>query len=1025
MLPIRLRFSGLNSYREEQALDFTPMANAGVFGIFGPTGAGKSTILDAITLALYGEVTRSKNKAQGVINMQEKQAYVCYTFQLGESTYQVERVLVREKDKEFSARVKSCRLVRLDDGAVIASDKTDLVNAAVIDLIGLKSEDFLRSVALPQGQFDKFLRLGAAERSKMLESLFGLERYGVAFQEKIKGYLELLTQKAEENRFILEQLGDCSPQRLKEENKLLEQQKNSLEQQRAVWQKDQQALQAWEALAQKDKERAGYEKQLQVLDEQKEAVTANQQQLALAEKTEPLRRQIDQISTDFMKLNQLKAALSNQRQAWQAMQRQLQQTEEAAALCKKTKDQHYDGWLTKLQALKTEKETTQKAEQLKQALRQQEQTLQALQAQQEQLERQKQLLAQSQQQNKEEKAAIARALQQQKSILLQKPQLEAGTALFEAYQNSKQLAEAQQTELQKQQQKCAALFAKIKSLDTTLQHCNTLEEIQTTLQGQLAAATKAYQQAKQAEKQQAAAALADVLLEGEACPVCGSTHHPQLAGTAEPVADTANAEKAYNRFLQINSQFEALAATYQEENRLLLAERQPQARQATEAAQQHLTEWQSWGKRQGITGIAALAETIRQAEAAVTALEEQGQTNNSQQEALAVQQQQLQQQEIAFTQTYSAANNRCENTKENLKNLGALRSLAEVEADLQTITKEKDQLLQTEKQLQQDLERLRPLTNRAEQEYHSLSGQHQSLLQAFIELKAELEKACRSLGFESVNQAKAALRTDGERAMLQQHIEAYKTRQATLQSNIAALQGQLEQASFQPELGAALKETVTNNQKQHEEAIGALANQQAVVDVIAKNQEAWQTATKQRGNLEKKGQTAKQLQAVVKGGGLVNFLAQEYLNQVLMGANQYLADFSNGRFSLELHQLSKVAGQEFMLRDAFNGGQCRPINTMSGGEIFLASLSLALALSTHIQLHGKYELGFFFLDEGFGTLDPEKLETLMNAVEKLPVNGRLVGVITHVAEVKNRLPYYWQVSPATISSGSKIHWGTN
>ena len=97
------------------------------------------------------------------------------------------------------------------------------------------------------------------------------------------------------------------------------------------------------------------------------------------------------------------------------------------------------------------------------------------------------------------------------------------------------------------------------------------------------------------------------------------------------------------------------------------------------------------------------------------------------------------------------------------------------------------------------------------------------------------------------------------------------------------------------------------------------------------------------------------------------------------------------------------------------------MNTLSGGETFLTSLSLALALSSKVQLRGQYPLGFFFLDEGFGTLDEEKLDAVIGALERLHDRNRLVGVISHVKDLKERLPYYLEVIPAGgDGSGSKV-----
>src|SRR5690625_2240446 len=113
----------------------------------------------------------------------------------------------------------------------------------------------------------------------------------------------------------------------------------------------------------------------------------------------------------------------------------------------------------------------------------------------------------------------------------------------------------------------------------------------------------------------------------------------------------------------------------------------------------------------------------------------------------------------------------------------------------------------------------------------------------------------------------------------------------------------------------------------------------------------------------------------------------------------------------------------FVIRDDSNGGVRRPVSSLSGGETFVTSLALALALSNQIQLHGTYPLEFFFLDEGFGTLDPELLETVITSLEKLNSEQVNIGIISHVPELRQRMSRRLIVQPATATdSGSQLHF---
>lgn len=221
MRPRYLEIEGLQSFREAQAIDFDRLGETGLFGIFGPTGSGKSTILDAVTLALYGNVQRANNRTQGIINMSSANMRVAFTFDLikenERKTYKVERVYRRKKDSENSTESKVTRLIELGAcGDVVIADKQGEVNEAVIELIGLQFDDFTRSVVLPQNRFQEFLLSQKAEKTKMLERIFYLEEYGRELMDKVNRKLSRLKNKLSGIEGALSVLGDISEESLRE-----------------------------------------------------------------------------------------------------------------------------------------------------------------------------------------------------------------------------------------------------------------------------------------------------------------------------------------------------------------------------------------------------------------------------------------------------------------------------------------------------------------------------------------------------------------------------------------------------------------------------------------------------------------------------------------------------------------------------------------------------------------------------------------------------------------------------------------
>ncbi|HZG55853.1 SbcC/MukB-like Walker B domain-containing protein, partial [Paenibacillus sp.] len=205
-----------------------------------------------------------------------------------------------------------------------------------------------------------------------------------------------------------------------------------------------------------------------------------------------------------------------------------------------------------------------------------------------------------------------------------------------------------------------------------------------------------------------------------------------------------------------------------------------------------------------------------------------------------------------------------------------------------------------------------------------------------------------------------------------------------------------------------------------EEALAARAKAERAVEELRVKHGRWRSVTRLHEEASALQQQLAKLQSVFRGNAFVEFLAEEQLLGVTRAASERLARLTRGRYAIELDS----AGG-FVIRDDANGGVRRPVSTLSGGETFLTSLALALALSAQIQLGGKYPLEFFFLDEGFGTLDPELLDNVVSALERLHVERLAVGVISHVPELQARLSRKLIVTPADpLGAGSRVRLET-
>ena len=325
--------------------------------------------------------------------------------------------------------------------------------------------------------------------------------------------------------------------------------------------------------------------------------------------------------------------------------------------------------------------------------------------------------------------------------------------------------------------------------------------------------------------------------------------------------------------------------------------------------------------------------------------------------------------------------------------------------------------------IQKNYENAVKLAQSAQETLSKVRLDHQATKSAFEQVETSLCNLQRYLaeqlaiaGFESEEEAKAHILSPQDMSRIQEELKEYDSARIEVQTRIKDLRDKIDSREFSQEVFeaavAALEAVKTKENELREEA--AVAN--ADLRRLAETRKRWDELEAQRQEMERARDVAYKLLSLVTGRRFVQFLAQEHLKDMIREASITLGSLTGQRYALELSD-----DLEFVVRDDFNGGERRSVSTLSGGETFLTSLALALALSSNIQLKGKYPLGFFFLDEGFGTLDSTKLDLVMDALERIRDKERMVGVISHVKELKDRLPTYLEVIPAADDgTGSQI-----
>lgn len=1116
MKPILLTIKGLHSFREEQTIDFAGLSGAGVFGIFGPTGSGKSSILDAMTLALYGKVERAANNTHGILNHAEDQLAVSFTFALQSGhrvSYKVERVFKRTD--ETKVKTALCRLIEIKDEQTVLADKANEVNKKVEELLGLTIDDFTRAVVLPQGKFAEFLSLKGAERRHMLQRLFNLEQYGDRLVKKLRRRAQ--EAAAKKNEMLAEQsgLGDAGEDALKQAEQQFHEANARLEAAEKKRVRAKERFENHQEIWNLQTERDEYERREKKLEERRPYITDLTERLKEAETALALEPYADRYTE----------AVRRKQRAEQEHELAKRKSE-AETVTFTRQNEAYEAW----RAHKAEQEPKLvKEDELYQRLSAIEQKL---------LEAKKEAEKTNAEHSKKEKeyeaaskqlAAVkdrlTRGQNRQNELKEELKTVQVTADERKKCQTAAQLAAGfQQTQEQITKER-ANLTTQLKSVEKLNGESESLTAKAKTEEEDI---TRAYQTlqtvyhmvceterslkaaAERADKTQAdlrrrseeartaalTKELSEKLIEGKPCPVCGSTQHDRPRSAHETFSpDTAVQEQLQQveallseaaalsqEVLTAKVALEEQSGRFTEECPFLQSARVPELEAASSISGRPLDEafsavrleWKQMKQdmlsvKEKVTRlISAHQQTVKQAEQLAERIryeeKEADRLRHSLEELESLSESRLNQYNevcgdippnridawqasidekdrqaeecekrietsIAFLKEHEEEKERLQEMKhrlerERLELHYASERLQQVidgyEQELGTAAEEtsisaKLEAVRQELQLLKSKERsLFDALKQAQQSLNDAKGRESGSLMSLRDAETSLEKAqndwrvrSKDTGFTEPDQVKKSLLPQGRAEEMKKEIDEFLDTSKQLSANISRVTDKLADRRISEEEWTAsvslLKQAEAESGAAMEEkgaqakAFAVMQKQHKRFKEIEAELKSWQT---QIDRLDK-------LQSVCKGNTFVEFLAEEQLESVARDASARLGALTRQRYAI---LVDSEGG--FVMRDDANGGVKRPVSSLSGGETFLTSLSLALALSAQIQLRGQYPLQFFFLDEGFGTLDQGLLDTVVTALEKLQSDNLSVGVISHVQELRARLPKKLIVHPS-------------
>lgn len=1024
MKPISLTIEAFGPYRDSVTLDFSALQDHSMFLISGPTGAGKTSILDAMVYALYGEPSGEVRKTDAIRSdfaEPERMTRVDFSFAIGEAQYRVERLpkqlVAKKRGTGMREQNASATVYEMKDGEwkVIATSAA-AIRDTVQRIIGFRKDQFLQVVLLPQGEFRKLLVASTSEREELLHTLFRTELYRklqealkAAYDDAKAGIEANLTKQAaliqsiphDEETIVLtaqhvrELLANREPYRdglvVKRDEAVAEvEQFNALRKEWAVYNQAQQSL--TEAASKLDLVKAR-EWERSSLHEKVQFLTS----------LTPTYELYKQFSDKQSALETLETALSDAKKGVETASQQESKCTEAH------------------EVLASQAETIQAKRTTLAQLRQQSEKFDELALLNKELTTLKRNLeTQDREKSDAELQAQHKLVADLEVALVEaRKQFQANSKDLEGIPRiQEQLSQLQRySELLGQKEKIEHdIDGKDRSL-AVIDESVQSSKVQLERLEHLMAEGRAFE-------------LVHLVVDNEPCPVCGSTEHPQLASKPElyPTKEEIEAARAVR-----DGALQKQASEIGQKETLVI-----RLHELDEEVKEQVTKFTSLIDGFSEDTFDSIQQDLLSQMEELTALrsdtEQLSKTIATNEDKLSGAKETLAKLEMAH--------------KELLESLHDLEiQLSSVQAKIDALSKilpttdfdawnKQIESLETEinaydeqvEVCERNLEAARKQLNAQRGRQETLSVQVEEETNNLDIIYKEYIKSLQSISVGEVD----FVETLGD----YKGLDTFRTELHVLDEDFNKAQ-----AVYDAALKVA-KSIVEPSATVSDEVYDAAVERR---DTLVGNLAAWDKETKHiettlasleeldvaMGEARNEVEFLSRLNDLANGGeqGFKNVTFERYvlgaiLDEVVYAANLRLQKMSRSRYSLERSDYTGGGrgkqGLDLAVMDAFTG-QSRPANTLSGGETFLASMALALGLADVIQSYaGGIHMDTMFIDEGFGTLDPDTLELAMETLVQLQSSGRLIGMISHVPELKTRIPAHLEVTRGDDGSTAKF-----
>lgn len=1054
MKPIKLKMSAFGPYAGDvQEINFEQFEERGLFLISGDTGAGKTTIFDAICFALYGTTSGSYRDTKNLRSEYAKpdtKSYVDFYFSHQGKSYHVLREPSYERKKQRGTGVVAVKenAVFYEEG-MAPIEGIVKVNAAVKELLHIDEKQFKQIAMIAQGEFWELLNAKTEQRTEILRTIFLTDGYK-NIEYKLKDRMDAsyaVKKKAEDS--IIQYFGDVSADESEELAEALVELQERAKGAGSVWNLEE-LLQLLERLIESDKERL--KEKNSELKKAVETLEKDQELFATAKTNNEFLRRLGELQAEQKALQERKQEMS---EVEALLHRQKAATHEVHPV--------YRQWKAKAdEILVTKSEIESKKKKLTEAIETAQKRTEELSVAEERRSTAEELQKRIDKINEEEAKYQQRAELEKKLRKLEASKQtiaseeEQWIASDEALKQRIQTLKNTISELKARPTELQAAKVEGDKISDVISEMKLLLEVQvperkkrrktlTKRQKEFLSAREAFDEASEKRSRAErmledcrAGILAKDLKEGEKCPVCGSTHHPELA----VLPQTAVTEEELE---QIKAGESSLLEKKNAAN--TVAEK---AKTALEEFEEQLqTAMMDCLERPMLavdTTAASVDELISMLEQAKDSVEQKQKDNTKLQHTLEKDCDALENAEKSLDQAQGGASEQLVTAKEALdrKKQTTEKAIIETKTTLKTLSNlsfsdwteasaARSEAMETAASILNAIRQAENNKKAADSEVTSLQSASQTLENALenqekdeMLLKTVLDETLEKQKFESVEEMLSLVVLEAKLREKEKMVNEYHQAAATNQTQLEQAR---EDAKDKKLVDLEELQMLCAEQKQVVEDIRKIVN--VTEHRIATNAEKQKHIQAQRGTLEKAqkeygiGRRLYELVRGTTGNGkitLEQYIQAAGFDGIIAAANRRLRPMSEGQYELYRREdsLGKKSNNFLDLEVLDNyTGRRRPVGNLSGGESFKASLSLALGLSDTVSSNlGGIQMDALFVDEGFGTLDRKSIENAMDILINLSGTNKLVGIISHREELMENIPQ--QIKVKKTKEGSQI-----